>query len=198
MQGRWCLTLLNDYLPRGVIVLDASVLINLLGCSECVAVLQGLGERCLIEERTLKEVCRHPIPGFDHAQPLRILSSSGALEEVRMTDEEYETYLTFVSGSLGKRLDNGESAALAISGRASSIVIDERKARRRAAEDPKVAKSVAVASTLRLILTSGHRQAWSAQKVQGLVMAARQHARMGVPKEDGALLEELMRLEKKT
>ena len=186
------MTLLNDYLPKGIVVLDASVLINLLGCRECVAVLEGLGAKCLMEERTLKEVRKHPIPGCDHAEPLRALFSSGALEEVRMTEDEYETYLTFVSGPLGTRLDDGESAALAISGRASSVILDERKARRRAAEDEKVAKNLAVASTLQLMLTSGHRQTWSVQKVRDLVAASHQNSRMGVPKEDMALLEELL------
>lgn len=183
------MTLLNDYVPRGVAVLDASVLINLLGCGECVAVLKGLGEKCLMEQRTLKEVSKHPIRGLDHVQPLSALFSSGTLEEVRMTEEEYETYLTFVSGPLATRLDDGESAALAISGRACSIVVDEHKARRRAVDD---AKGVPVASTLQLMLTSGYRQAWSVQKVRDLVVSARQHARMGVPKEDSALLEELL------
>lgn len=186
------MTLLSDYLPKGIVVLDASVLINLLGCHECVAVLKGLGAQCLMEERTLQEVRKHPIPGCDYAEPLRALVSSGALEEVRMTEDEYESYLTFVSGPLGNRLDDGEGAALAISGRASSIVLDERKARRRAAEDAKVSRSVAVASTLQLMVTSGHRQAWSVQKVRALVVAARQNARMGVPKEDMALLEKLL------
>lgn len=192
MPGRWFLTLLNDYLPSGLVVLDASVLINLLGCRECVAVLEGLRTKCLMEERTLKEVRKHPIPGCDHAEPLRTLISSGTLEEARMTAEEYETYLTFVSGPLGTRLDDGESAALAISGRASSIVLDERKARRRAAGDAKVPKGLAVASTLQLMLTSGHRQAWSIQKVRDLVAAARENARMGVPKEEATLLDELL------
>ncbi|MGE4242092.1 hypothetical protein [Ramlibacter sp.] len=192
------MTLLNDYLPIGVTILDASVLINLLGCGQCVAVLEGLGEKCLMEERTLKEVCKHPIPGFDHAETLRILRSSGTLEEVRMTDEEYETYLTFVSGPLGTRLDDGESAALAISRRGASIIIDERKARRRIVADSTFASGVAVASTLQLMLTSGHRQAWTVRKIQELVNSARQHARMGVPKEDSALFEKLMKFEERT
>jgi predicted nucleic acid-binding protein len=183
------LTLLNDYLPTGATILDASVLINLLGCGQCLGVLEGLGEKCLIEERTLREVRRHPIPGCDHVAALRALLSSGKLEEVRMTEEEYEKYLTFVSGPIGARLDDGESAALAISGRGSSIVLDERKARRRAVGD---AKGVAVISTLRLMLTSGRRQAWSVQMVRDLVSAARQNSRMGVAKEDIALLEELL------
>jgi predicted nucleic acid-binding protein len=190
MQGRWYLTLLNDLLPRGIVILDASVLINLLGCGEPVAVLTGLGEKCLMEQRTLNEVRKHPIPGVDLNAPLSDLFAAGTLEEVRMTDNEYETYLTFVSGLLGTRLDDGESAALAISGRGSSIVLDERKARRRAGE---CARAVAVASTLQLMVTSGHRQAWSVQRVRHLVAAARAHSRMGVPKEDSALLEQLLR-----
>ena len=181
------MTLLSDYLPRGEIILDASVLINLLGCGEPVAVLEGLGDKCLMEQRTLKEVRRHPIPGFSHLEPLHALLSSGTLEEVRMNDAEYEIYLTLVSGPLGTRLDDGESAALALLGRASSIVLDERKARRRAGTH-----GVTVASTLQLLVTSGQRQAWSVQKVRNLVVSARQHARMGVPKEDAALLDALL------
>jgi predicted nucleic acid-binding protein len=185
------LTLLNDLLPRGIVILDASVLINLLGCGDPVAVLTGLEEKCLMEQRTLKEVRKHPIPGMDLKAHLSELFAAGTLEEVRMTEDEYETYLTFVSGSLGTRLDDGESAALAISGRGASIVLDERKARRRAGE---CAKALVVASTLQLMVTSGYRQSWSPHRVRDLVAAARVNSRMGVPKEDGALLEQLLSL----
>jgi len=43
------------------------------------------------------------------------------------------------------------------------------------------------------MLTSGYRQGWSAERLRDLVVSARQHARMGVPKEDTALLGELLR-----
>ncbi len=190
MRGRWYLSLLNDFLPKGVVILDASVLINLLGCGEPVAVLAGLGERCLMEQRTFREVRKHPIPGRDYVEPLNVLVSSGTLEEIRMNEAEYETYLTFVSGPLGTRLDDGESAALAVSGRGSTLVLDERKARRRASNGM---NGVTVVSSLQLMLTSGFRQGWSAERVRNLVLSARQRARMGVPKEDSALLEELLR-----
>ncbi len=184
------MSLLNDFLPRGVVILDASVLINLLGSGEPVAVLAGLGERCLMEQRTLREVRRHPIPGLDYVEPLRLLMSSGILEEVRMNEAEYEIYVAFVSGPLGTRLDDGESAALAVAGRGSSLVLDERKARRRAGSSM---NGATVVSTLQLMLTSGYRQGWSAERLRNLVLSARQHARMGVPKEDSALLGELLR-----
>lgn len=184
------MSLLNDFLPRGAVILDASVLINLLGCGEPVAVLAGLGERCLMEQRTLREVRRHPISGLDYVEPLRMLVSRGTLEEVRMNEAEYETYLAFVSGPLGNRLGDGESAALAVSSRGASLVLDERRARRRAANS---VNGATVASTLQLMLTSGYRQGWSAERLRDLVVSARQHARMGVPKEDTALLGELLR-----
>lgn len=155
-----------------------------------MAVLEGLREKCLIEQRTLKEVRKHPIPGFSHVESLRALVSAGTLEEVRMNEAEYETYLTFVAGPLGTRLDDGESAALAVSGRGSSLVLDERKARRRAGNS---ANGATVVSTLQLMLTSGYRKGWSVERVRNLVSSARQHARMGVPKEDSDLLDNLMR-----
>ncbi len=106
-----------------------------------------------------------------------------------MTEIEYDAYLNFVSGPLGTRLDDGESAALAISGRGSSIILDERKARRRASEG---GATVSVASTLQLMLTSGYRQAWAVQSIRDLVISALKHSRMGVPKEDIALLKDLL------
>lgn len=107
-----------------------------------------------------------------------------------MNEAEYETYLAFVSGHIGTRLDDGESAALAVARRGSSLVLDERKARRIAGNSM---NGATVVSTLQLMLTSGYRQGWSAKRVRDLVSSARQHARMGVPKEDSALLGELLR-----
>lgn len=187
-RGRWCLTLLSDHLPSGIVVLDASVLINLLGCGEPVAVLAGLGHKCLMEQRTLKEVRRHPIPGVELEPTVRRLLSDSTLEEVRMTDDEYEGYLSLVTGPLGTRLDDGESAALAIAARGASLILDERRARKRAVS---LSNVPSIASTLRLMFTSGYRQGWDLTRVRDLVASARLHARMGVPREDSFLLEEL-------
>jgi predicted nucleic acid-binding protein len=181
--------LLNDYLPRGQAVLDASVIINLLGTKEPNAVLDALGHRCLVEQRTLREVFKHPVPGFQSEVVLAELISRELLEEVRMTDEEYEVYLSYVSPPLGKRLDDGESAVLAVAGRAACVVIDERKARRRAAE---TAPNIIVVSTLRLLLTSAHRACWGESRVRKLVVQAIQHSRMATPKEDTDLLDCLL------
>ena len=188
-MGRWCLNLLNDYLPSGKAVLDASVIINLLGTKEPVEVLGALGHTCLIEQRTLREVCRHPVPGLLAEPVLADLVSRGLLEVVRMTDDEYEIYLSYVSPPLGTRLDVGESAALAIAARSACVVIDERRARRRAAA---TAPNIVVVSTLQLVLTSAHRAGWGVARAKNLVEQAIQHSRMAVPKEEIDLLDSLL------
>lgn len=182
------MTLLSDHLPPGTLVLDASVVINLLGTGQPVEVLAGLRQRCLIEQKTLQEVKRHPIPGFKLEERLEVLFRDGLLEVARMTDAEYEVFIELVRAPLGVRLGDGESAAIAIAPRGASIVLDERRARRRVAEK---LPSLAIVSSLRLVLTSAHRQGWSQRRVAELVALAQVHARMGVPKDDASLLAQL-------
>lgn len=183
------MTLLSDHLPSGTLVLDASVVINLLGTGQPVELLKGLRQRCLIEQKTLQEVKRHPIPGFDLEERLRVLFQDGLLEAVRMSDAEYEVFIELVHAPLGTRLGDGESAAIAIAARGAGIVLDERRARRRVVEK---LPTLAIVSSLRLVLTSAHRQGWPERRVAELIALARLHARMGVPKDDAPLLAQLM------
>lgn len=183
------MTLLSDHLPSGTLVLDASVVINLLGTGQPVEVLAGLRQRCLIEQKTLQEVKRHPIPGFKLEERLNVLFRDGLLEAVRMTDAEYEMFIELVHAPLGVRLGDGESAAISIASRGAGIVLDERRARRRVAEK---LPTLATVSSLRLVLTSAYRQGWTQRKAAELVSLSRLHARMGVPKDDSRLLAHLM------
>lgn len=173
----------------GVPILDASVIINLLGTQQPVNVLQALGHRSLVEERTLKEIRRHPIPGLQLEPTLQQLRDLRLLDEVRMTEEEYEVYLGYVSAPLGNRLDDGESAALAVASRGACVVLDERKARTKAAAH---STNLVVVSSLRLIVSSAYRAGWPPERAKELVEQARTSARMGVPREDSALLEQVL------
>lgn len=179
------MTWLSDYIPQGGLVLDASVVINLLGSGESIDLLRGLGHPCLIEQKTLEEVRRHPIPSRDLASVLTALRADGTLQEIRMTEPEYDTFIRLVHAPLGVRLDDGESAAIAIVARGVGIVLDEKRARRRVAE---TWPSVAVVSSLRLMVSSAHRQSWPEGRVRRAVEMARTHSRMGVPKDDADLL----------
>lgn len=180
---------LSDYLPAGRPVLDASVIINLLGTGEPVEVLRALGHKCLVEQRTLREIRRHPVPDFRIEPVLDDLRNLDLLEEVRMTDEEYEVYLRYVSGPLEIRLDDGEGAALAVAPRGACIVLDERKARSRAAAD---IRALVVVSSLRLLVTCAHRAGWPALRARQWVERATLNAQMGVPRDERALLTQVL------
>ena len=173
---------LSDYLPAGPVVLDASVIINLLGCGEMHDVLIALGVQALVEERTLEEIRRHPVPGLDHRSELDGLQQNGRLVVERMTDHDYEVFLRLTTGSRASRLDVGESAAITLAlGRGHTVILDENKARLIVARD---FAQLAVVSTFRMLLTAGYRGGWSAARVQRQLIRARQQARMAVPRDE--------------
>jgi len=153
-------------------------------------VLGALRVPCFIEEKTLAEVTRHPVRGSDHRAELSGLRESGLLLTERMSDEEYEVYLSLVSRPLVGRLGDGESAAIALAHRGYAVILDENKARRIVAKE---FKSLHQVSTYRLALTAGYRANWRIERVQSLLSAARLHARMGVPSDERDDLEKLMR-----
>lgn len=183
------MSLLCEHLPPGPILLDASAIINLLGCGDIAKVLQALGAPSIIEERTFKEVQRHPVPGFDHASLLEQLQQIGVIKIERMTRAEYQTYLSLVQGPIESRLDDGESAAIALTFRGYPVILDERKAR---SVVLKQFPHVRVCSTLRLLATAAKRGGWLLEELQQLVLSARRHARMGVPRDERHMLERLM------
>ena len=189
MSRRKRLSLLFDHLPHGPIVLDASAIINLLGCGDIQGVVRALGCVCLVEQRTLNEVQRHPVPGQNHGPVLDELRQLGMLSIERMTGGEYETYLSLVQGSITSRLDSGESAAIALTSRGHPVVLDENKARTVVA---RAYPNITFCSTLKLLVTAGMRASWPVDRVQQLVISARRNARMGVPRGEAEELSELM------
>lgn len=184
------MSLLFDHLPPGPLVLDASAIINLLGSGDMPGVLHALGAACVVEERTLKEVQRHPVPGQDHGPVLDGLRRLGVLKVERMTSVEYDVYLALIQGSMAARLDNGESAAIALASRGYAVILDENKARSLVARDH---PNIHFCSTLALLLSAGKRGSWSVDRVQQLVLAARRNARMGVPRGERDTLDRLMK-----
>ena len=94
---------------EGLLVLDASAIINLLACGRTIDFIKALGMTCIAEERTMREVIRHPIPNEDLKKTIDELHNKGLLAIVRMTDIEYESYTDIVSGNLATALDDGES-----------------------------------------------------------------------------------------
>lgn len=175
------MTFFRDYLPAGPIVLDASAIINVLGCGRTEEVFRGLGRECIVEERTLKEIVRHPIPEASHSQVIGNLADSGLLRIERMNSKEYEIYLDLIQGALPNRLGTGESASIAVSlSRRYGIILDDAKARRIYAALPGASVQN---SSLKLFFSAAANMAWHKDRVLEIVVSARQYSRLSVPKE---------------
>lgn len=175
-----------DYLPPEQLVVDASVLINILGCGAPETILRGLQHPALVEERTLREVLRHPLPGQDHTTFFDFAFKSRLLSKVEMCDAEYDTYLGLIQASLGTRLDDGESAALSVaSHRRICAVIDEKKARNFAA---RYFPDLKVVSSLKLLISAAARLNKGSSWAKTTIANAHAHARLAAPKEERQLL----------
>lgn len=174
--------------PGGPLVLDASVLFNILGTGLSKELLQALGVPCWVEERTAAEVRRMPGQRTESA-PLQPLFEDGSLKLCRMSERAYETYLSLLSGSSTETLDDGESAAIAMAVEGSgSVVLDDKKARRiLAARFPGAASG----TSLSLIIEAARRAPWSDEKLRDAVTAARDVSRMAVVLQERAIFTEL-------
>lgn len=180
----------RDHLPDGKLILDTSVLINLLGCRAAAEVFSALEPPCMVEDKVFGEISRHPVPGLCHVEELQALQDAGFIERVRMEKQEYSKYLELIQAPLGQRLDVGESATLAVAQqRALTVVIDENKARSFVRSRM---SQLTVVSTLSMLISVTVRLGKDVAHLQRLVMAARENARMGVPKDERDLLSEVL------
>lgn len=164
------------------LVLDASVIINLLGCEHASAVLAAIDVPVFVEERTLKEIKRHPISGRSHIDELDALIAGGLIRIVRMSDEAYEIYLSLIDDASPSSLGDGESAAIAVAATLGyCVVLDDRKARRVFGERY---SGYSLLSTIRLFVEAAENCSVVSAKFEKIVELALGNARMGIPSED--------------
>lgn len=181
---------LADTLPAQQLVLDASAMLNILGSEAAADVLNGIGLPCIIESKVLHELTRHPVKGVAAKGSVVELCSRCDLQLVTMVDAEYSIFLSLVQEEAGRRLDDGESACLAVaSQRALALVLDDNKARRVCAN---TFPEIPVVSSLRLFISVAKRNNWSISRLQAIVNAARTNARMDVPKSETELLQAVL------
>lgn len=164
------------------LVLDASVIINLLGSEHAAEVLGAIDVSIVVEERTLKEIKRHPISGRSHVDELNALIAKGLIRVVRMTGEAYEIYLGLIDDASPSSLGDGESAAIAIAATfGHCVVLDDRKARRVFGERY---PNTPLLSTIRLFVGAGENCSVVSAKFEKIVELALSNSRMGIPNED--------------
>ncbi|MFM0453907.1 hypothetical protein PQR21_26275 [Paraburkholderia nemoris] len=182
------LNLPSSEFPSGPLVLDASVLFNLLGTGIAKELLQALAVPCWVEERTAAEIRRLPGQRTESA-PLQPLLDDGCLKLCRMSTRGYETYLSLLSGPSTDTLDDGESAAIAMAVEGlGSVVLDDKKARRiLAIRFPGFVSG----TSLSLIIEAARRATWNEQKLRDAVTMARDVSRMAVVLHERALFAEL-------
>lgn len=175
-------------------VLDASVIINLLGCGHAGDVLSAIGASFIVEERTLKEIRRHPVAGRSHIDELSSLEAAGLLKVHRMSDEAYVLYLDLIDDSTSACLGDGESAAIATAVTlAYGVALDDRKARkiltRRFPE-------IIPVTTVRLFLAASEQTRDMELKMSKIIESAVSNSRMAILKEERHLIERFVSSER--
>lgn len=163
-----------------VLVIDASVLINLLGCGAAEEVLRSLPVAILIEQRTLEEVLIDPsrtLPARDHRE---LLVQQQHLQVRQLAGDAIECFLELVAEPDG--LDDGEAATIACAlDLRAAAVLDERKARRIVGER---FPALALTSTAGLFRSLLEQRRMDEERVRTLLLATLQRARMSVPTEE--------------
>lgn len=114
-----------------VLVLDASVVVNLnaTGCAD--EIIGTLGHSCVVTDNVLRELELGEARGYSDATQLKQLRDNKLLDIVCLDPRMNGTYIQLVAGSTADTLDDGEAATLAYAvGDNAWAAIDERKALR--------------------------------------------------------------------
>lgn len=163
------------------LVVDASVIVNLLGTGMPAQLLRSLGMRVLIAAEAFGEVRRHPILGEPIGPVMAALASDGLIEQVQLGSQGRVYFLELVANDLSGGLDDGEASTIAAAlehSKDAVVVIDEKKAARVLSERWPERRCV---STVTLLSQPCIRSDLSDQAFADAVFSALKHARMRVP-----------------
>lgn len=167
---------LNNVSSR--LVLDASVLINLLAWETASDVLRALGMPMMVPEQVLREVELGESNGRRPECTVSRLAEGGAIETCALTEKELETFAELVSGSASESLGDGEAATIAMAlSRSGYAVIDERKATRMCETR---FRSLPLATTVDLFSHARVSEALGPRLLRQTVLSALTDARMQI------------------
>jgi predicted nucleic acid-binding protein len=165
--------------PHTVLVVDASVVINLnaTGCAR--AIITAFPNRWVVTTNAFAELRNGMRNGHDDARALQTLIDAGVVELVGLGDAGGRVYETLVDGSALRTLDDGEAATIGYAHEAGGItLIDERKAMSLCADR---FPDLLVVSTVRLLLHERVVRALGEQAHVDAITGALKKARMRVP-----------------
>lgn len=168
---------MNNLTPT--IVLDASVVINILACGDAARLLKALDQKAVVPRQVVVEIAREPVRHLDDANSFPKLLQSGLLQLHELEDMHYLSFLDLVGAAAPNSLGDGEAATIAAAEQLQCMaIIDERKATRiaRSRRAPHL-----TACTLDLYACTHLASTYSRDDLAVLVFNSMQHARMRIP-----------------
>lgn len=113
------------------LVLDASVIINVLGSGFAGRILEALSTRLVVADVTSREIVRNPVDPSDRANPVDALVARGVVERIAINGDLTQTFISLVGATPPDDLGDGESGAIALAVHLDLVVaLDDAKARR--------------------------------------------------------------------
>lgn len=163
---------------RAALVLDASVIINLLATGHANTILQALAVPLYVTDNVVREIEQGAVNGRPEPALLAELISNQALIVKELTGTALEDFFGMVSGHTSSSLGDGEAATLALAYRNGfSAAIDEKKATRIAAERFETLKLV---TTVDILAAPPVQGALGKNALTNATLRALQRARMQV------------------
>lgn len=160
-----------------LLVLDASVVINLLATGHAPAILAALRVPVLLPEPVLREVENGEQRGHGAATKCRDIPIDGRIAIAQLDSASFPLFMELVSGASATSLGDGEAATIAIAAaRRGCAVIDERKANRLlAARFRQIARATTIDVLSHTLVSSRLGKTTLASAVSSAVAEARMH-----------------------
>ncbi|SDK76613.1 hypothetical protein [Pseudomonas indica] len=163
---------------RNAIVLDASVIINLLATGHANTILQALAVPLYVTDYVVREIAQGVVNGRPEPALLDELISNQILIVKELTGTALEDFFGLVSGHTSSSLGDGEAATLALAYRNDlSAAIDEKKATRIAAERFQMLKLV---TTVDILAAPPVHESLGNEALRTAILRSLQRARMQV------------------
>jgi predicted nucleic acid-binding protein len=117
------------------LVLDPSVVINLLATGHSAAILKALGMSAVATDNVVREIAFGSSSGRPEVEQLRAIIDDRLLLVSELEGIAMDTFFRLVSGRASESLGDGEAATIAFAhAKGCSAAIDEKKATRLAAD----------------------------------------------------------------
>lgn len=164
-----------------MLVLDTSVILNLLGSGRAKLVLENIGDQVSAPSAVLNEIRREPEFPATRDASLAELFDLGLIMAIECTEDEIGLALELAGASAPDDLGDGEAYAIACAvNRKAVIGVDDNKARRVLSNRwPAMTKKF----TIELLELACSRATLDASEHADIVYSALRNARMRVPKE---------------